>query len=188
MEEERRQRRPNHLAWHETLMVHELVAMQSTALMKMKMFVGNITDSRLKKIYTEGIKNLENHLRELLKYYALAPRLDEENEETRNIESGFYAAELLSFSKSAVKAYAATITETATPALRDTLTRHLQKCIQMHATIYEYMFDKGMYPSYNLPKLLEGDMKRARQALEMRPGNMRSMETEHIDGALKDSD
>jgi len=29
-------KQPRHLAWHETLEVHELVSMQSTALMKMK--------------------------------------------------------------------------------------------------------------------------------------------------------
>ncbi|MDY0407736.1 spore coat protein [Virgibacillus soli] len=173
MESTERQR-PNHLAWHETLELHEIVAMQSTALMKMKLFMGEIKDRAVRNLYREGINNTEKELRELLKFYSLAPReeelLDEDFQEDdfRQIDAGFYAAVLLSHSKTAVKTYAAAITETATPRLRKTFTTQLQRCIQFHEKVFNYMFEQGLYPAYDLKRLLEGDVQRANKALNMR--------------------
>ncbi|MDY0396929.1 spore coat protein [Virgibacillus halophilus] len=168
---ESRKRRPDHLAWHETLEIHELVAMQSTALMKMKNFTPEIKDKELKKIYQQGMKTLGNHLETLMKFYSMAPREDDNPECFREIGNSFYAAEALSFSKAAVKAYANAITETATATLRQTLVSQMQSCIKMHADIFEYMYQNGLYPAYDLHKLLEHDMKNAQQALEMRMEN-----------------
>lgn len=158
--------RPSHLAWHETLELHELVAFQSIGLMKLKKSIHEIKDSELRNIYTQTIKGLEENLRELLQFYALAPR--EEEDEARNIDTAFFAGDLLSFAKTAVRNYAIAITETATPALREVLNNQLQKAIRTHTTIFNYMYKKGLYPSYNLERLLQNDIKNANNALRMR--------------------
>lgn len=160
-------RRPNHLAWHETLDLHELVAFQSTGLIKLKKSIGEVEDRELRSIYNQTIKGLEENLRELVKFYNFAPREQEEGEE-RKIDTGFFAGDLLAFAKTAVRNYAIAITETATPALRDTLNKQLQKAIQTHATIFNYMYKRGLYPAYDLERLLQNDIRNANQALRMR--------------------
>lgn len=62
-----------HLAWHETLELHELIAFQANALMKMKKAVGKIDCPELKGLYTETIQGLETNLRELLAFIPAAP-------------------------------------------------------------------------------------------------------------------
>ncbi|MEC5423803.1 spore coat protein [Virgibacillus sp. C22-A2] len=156
-----------HLAWHETLEIHELVAFQSVGLMKLKKAIGEIKDSKLRGIYEETIKGLEQNIRELLKFYPMAPREDSEYE-TRNLDTAFYAGDLLALSKTSVRNYAIAITESATPAVRETLNNHLQKAVRTHGKVFYYMYEKGLYPAYNLDKLLKGDMENARKALEMR--------------------
>ncbi|MDY0405384.1 spore coat protein [Virgibacillus sp. 179-BFC.A HS] len=163
-----RKRRPNHLAWHETLEIHELVNMQATATMKMKKFIPQVKDRQLRDIYQRAVRTMERHLEELLKFYNMAPREGTEESEYRQAGDDFYAAEFLSFSKASVKSYAGAITEAATPVVRDTLTNHLHDCIKAHGEIFEYMYDKGLYPAYDLQKMLHNDMKNARNALEMR--------------------
>ncbi|MGY0694917.1 spore coat protein [Virgibacillus sp. FSP13] len=165
--ESSRKNDPKHLAWHETLEIHELVAFQSIGLMKLKKSVGDVKDNMLHNLYVQCIKDYENNIKELLQFYSLAPRDDDEELDTRNLGNGFYAGDLLILSKTSVKTYAAAITETATPMLRETLTKHLQKAIQAHAKIFSYMYDKGLYPAYNLEKLLKNDLKNAHMALEM---------------------
>ena len=111
----------NTLAWHETLEIHELVAYQSNALMDLKMSVNKIKDAELKKLYLESIQALESNIKELLPFYNLVPS---ERNESRN-EDSYYAGNILGMSKNAVKNYATAITETATPELRNVLTKHL---------------------------------------------------------------
>ncbi|WP_052343581.1 spore coat protein [Bacillus massiliigorillae] len=67
-------------------------------------------------------------------------------------------------SKTAVKNYAAAITETATPVLREILIKHLKN---WHAKIFNYMYEKGLYPAYDLKKLLQNEVNTATKALEM---------------------
>lgn len=165
--ESSRKSRPDHLAWHETLEIHELVAFQSIGLMKLKSSVVDVKDDMLKNLYIQCIKDMENNINELVKFYALAPRDDEEEADLRNLGNGFYAGDLLILSKTSVKTYAAAITETATPVLRETLNKHLQKAIESHAKVFSYMFEKGLYPAYDLEKLLNNDLKNAHMALEM---------------------
>lgn len=43
------------LAWHETLEIHELVASQANALMRLKMSIKKIADSQLRSIYHNAI-------------------------------------------------------------------------------------------------------------------------------------
>lgn len=157
--------RPNHLAWHETLELHELVAFQSFGLIKLKKFIGEIKDPELHNLYVHTIKGIETNLQELLKFYSLAPRDDEELE--RNMDTSIFSGDLLAFAKTAVRNYSIAITETATPVLRETLNKQLKRAINTHEMVYSYMYERGLYPSYDLRKLLENDMKMANKALKM---------------------
>ncbi|HET6872654.1 MAG TPA: spore coat protein, partial [Sporolactobacillaceae bacterium] len=144
--------RPAHLAWHETLELHEMVAMQSTALMKCKLFVGEVKDSTLMHLYNQSIADLEHNLKELLRFYPKAARHEEAKMMRMEMDDSFYAAELLSFSKVLVKGLAAAITETATNSLRETFIGQLKKAIQCHSNVFHYMLRNGYYPAYDLPK------------------------------------
>lgn len=165
METERKSH-SDHLAWHETLEIHELVAFQSIALMKLKHAIGEIKDKKVRHLYLDTIKDLEKHITELLQFYSLAPRVDEATD-IRNLSTGFYIGDLLTLAKTSVKTYATAITETATPALRKILIKHLQTCIQSHGKVFQYMHENGMYPAYNLKALLQHDIENANMALKM---------------------
>lgn len=160
-------KRPNHLAWHETLDMHELVAFQAIGLMKLKKFYPEVKDAALRSIYRDTIHGLERNLRELLQFYPSAPREEEEDAE-RNMDTGFFSGDLLGFAKTAVRNYSIAITETATPMLREVLNKQLQRAIETHAKVYSFMFERGYYPSYDLEKLLQNDVRLARGAMEMR--------------------
>lgn len=167
LESNENRQKARHLAWHETLELHELTASQTTGLIKLKRSVGQIQDSELKTLYRECIRDLEANLRELLRFYSMAPR-EEEDADRVTANDGFYVADLLVLTKSQIKAYASGISETATPELRDVFSKHLQKAIRAHSRVFNYMHKNGMYPAYDLERLLEGDVKRARNALNMR--------------------
>jgi spore coat protein F len=153
------------LAWHETLEMHELVAFQAIGLMKIKMGLKNIQDKNLKGIYLQTIKELEMNLNELLQFYPSAPHPGPSSE--YRITDSFLAGDLLSFSKAAVRNYGVAITETATPALRKVFQKQLNQAIACHERIYNYMYQNGLYPSYNLNKLLQNDLMLAKNALSM---------------------
>lgn len=153
------------LAWHETLEMHELVAFQSVGLMKLKMGLKNIQDGLLQNIYLQTILELEMNLKELLQFYPFAPHPGRTSE--YRIMDSFLAGDLLAFSKAAVRNYGVAITETATPALRKVLRKHLNKAIYSHERIYNYMHRNGLYPSYNLNKLLQNDINLAKSAISM---------------------
>ena len=155
------------LAWHETLEVHELTASQANSLIKMKMSVKKITDPELRSIYLQSIDTLEDNLSDLLQFYPMMPDSPIRAEPQGYDLVGFYAGDLLGFYKSAVRNYAIAITETATPALRKTLVKQLMDAIKGHETIFNYMYKKGMYPAYDLPKLLSNDFKNAQKAISL---------------------
>ncbi|MCY8235446.1 spore coat protein [Priestia endophytica] len=152
------------LAWHETLELHELVAFSSIGLMKLKKAIGKIQCPTLKNIYSQSICELEVNIKELLQFYPLTPR---DEGDMRDMDKVFYAGDLLAFSKAAVRNYAVAITETATPKLRKVLAKQLRLAIKCHARIYQYMYERGYYPSYNLEKLLNNDINLANKALSM---------------------
>ncbi|KKB33471.1 spore coat protein [Bacillus thermotolerans] len=153
------------LAWHETLELHELVAFQSIGLMKTKMGLKEIQDQSLKNIYMRTIQELEMNLKELLQFYPYAPHPGPSNE--YRVADSFLAGDLLSFAKAAVRNYGVAITETATPALRQILKKQLNQAIDSHERIYRYMYKNGLYPSYDLNKLLQHDIVLAKNALSM---------------------
>ena len=154
----------NHLAWHETMEIHELVAFQSIGLIKLKKAYPEITDPDLKRIYELAITGVSNNIRELIQFYPFAPKPERESEE-RVDNLPFYSGNLLGFAKTSVRNYSIAITETATPSLRTVLRKQLLGAIDTHATIYNYMYERGYYPSYNLEKLLQNDLNLANAAL-----------------------
>ncbi len=158
------ERRPKQLAWHETLELHELVAFSSIGLIKLKKSINKVKCPTLRTIYSNSIKELEINIKELLQFYPLAPR---DGEEVRDMDKAFYAGDLLGFFKAAVRNYAVAVTETATPELRNVLARQLQSAVNAHARIFNYMLERGYYPSYDLQKLLNNDINLAKRALSM---------------------
>jgi len=154
-----------HLAWHETLEVHELVAFQSMGLFKLKKLLPEIQDPSVKSLYVTTIQAMEGNLRELLAFYPMAPTAERKGHMLP--EAGFFAGDLLMLAKTTVRNYAIAVTETATPALRAVLVKQLNAAIQLHATIYNFMYARGLYPSYDLNQLLANDVNLANTALQM---------------------
>jgi len=154
-----------HLAWHETLEMHEVTAFQANNLIGFKMQIGNVKDPALRKLYAEAIRSLEQNLKELQPYFQAAPvpvrsALEEDM-------TAFYAGHLLGFAKTAVRNYAIAVTEAATPRLRDLFQKHLNNAIALHGKVFYFMLERGMYPAYQLDKLLANDVKNAQMAVTM---------------------
>lgn len=158
-----------HLAWHETMELHELTASTANNLMALKMHVHDIADPQLRALYEDMIRAQEGNLKELLHFYSMAPTEARNNKSKGEHEdmTGFYAGHLLGMSKACIKNYAAAITETATPQLRDTFTKQLNHAIKLHAKIFNFMLERGFYPAYDLHKMLENDKMMAQKALEL---------------------
>ncbi|OLS37835.1 spore coat protein [Bacillus sp. MRMR6] len=156
------------LAWHETLELHELVAFQSNSLMKLKMAFKNLPDQELKEIYRKTINDLEGNLRELLKFYPSAPGYQARDYDEVREDIGFYAGDLLSLMKTMIRNLGIAITETSTPALRAVLVKQQTGAIKGQERIYNYMYKKGLYPSYDLGQLLGNDIAMAQKALNMK--------------------
>lgn len=152
-----------HLAWHETMELHELVAFHSVVLIKLKKAIKEVTDPALNRLYKGTIQVLEQNLRELLAFYPQAPGSDSRKD--KDPETGFFAGDLLSMAKTMVRNYAIAITETATPQLREVLTKQINGAIQLHANVFNFMYERSYYPSYNLEQLLKNDVKNAELAL-----------------------
>ncbi|WP_425490373.1 spore coat protein [Heyndrickxia vini] len=154
------------LAWHETLELHELMALQANCLMHLKKSVKKVTDPELNDLYVSSIRSIEKNLKELVPFVkrAPSPRMDL----MRQDETGFFAGNLLGAAKTSVKSYAAAITETATPELKAIFTKHLNNSIKWHTRVFEYMHRKGLYPAYDLHKLLENDTNNVQKALSMK--------------------
>jgi len=152
-----------HLAWHETLELHELTAYQANHLMAFRMHIGDVKDPQLKALYAETIRSLEQNLKELLQYYPKAPVASRKSMDEDM--TAFYAGHLLGFAKTAVRNYAIAITETATPHLRETFQKQLNNAIALHGKVYAFMYERGLYPSYQLEKLLATDVINASKAL-----------------------
>ena len=134
--------------------------------MKLKKFCPEIGDQLLQQIYKQAIGDHEHNLVELVRFYPKAPRNDNMANQPK-VDDAFYAAELLACIKTTIKAYATAITETATPSLKSTFIKHLNKAIECHTKLFNYMHQKGYYPAYDLEKLLDGDMRMAKKALDM---------------------
>jgi spore coat protein F len=156
--------RQQRLAWHETLELHELVALQSNGLINLKKNARKITDPELQNLYVQGIQALENNVQELIRFFPAAPIYRDED---MRADNAFYAGTLLGLAKTAVRNYALAITESATPAVRAVLNKHLQAAIQLHGQVFYYMYKRGLYPAYDLHQLLTNDVNLAQKVLNM---------------------
>ncbi|TYS08975.1 spore coat protein [Bacillus subtilis] len=154
------------LAWHETLELHELVAFQAIGLIKLKKMIKEVKDPQLKQLYAVSIQAIEQNLRELLQFFPQAPMPREDEEE--RADNPFYSGDLLVLAKTSVRNYAIAITETATPQLRNVLVKQLNAAIKWHAQVFQYMYQRGYYPAYNLSELLKNDVRNAHKALSMK--------------------
>ena len=157
---------PNHLAWHETLELHELVAFQTGQLVSFKKKLGSLKDPALRNLYAEAIRSIQHNLHDLLKFYPMAPLEARSSMEELEL-TGAESAQLLGFTKTAVRNYAIAITETATPQLKETFQKHLLSAIGLHTNVFSFMYERGFYPAYDLKQLLAGDVKNAKMALEL---------------------
>ena len=129
------------------------------------MHIAEVKDPQLHALYAAAIQNLEHNLLELLQFYPKAPTATRAM--TDKDMTAFFAGHLLLFAKTAVRNYAIAITETATPALRSTFHKHLNNAIKLHEQIFLFMYERGLYPSYQLEQLLATDMHNAKTALNM---------------------
>ncbi len=155
------------LAYHETLELHELVAMESNMLMTLKKEVNHVPNQELKNLYVASIKVLQRYIKDLLVFFPKAPtRTGDEHRERP--EMGYYAGSLLIQVKTLIRAYAIAITETATPVLRKTLVNQLNGMIDLHAQIFNFMSKNGLYNAYDMKKLIENDVKNANKAIDMK--------------------
>lgn len=80
------------------------------------------------------------------------------------------ATDLLITAKSAVRAYAVAVTETASPEVRKVLVKQLNQAIEDHAEIAEYMIQNDMYMAYDIEKQLKHDKEKVDKALELNKG------------------
>ncbi|WP_245629906.1 spore coat protein [Domibacillus robiginosus] len=167
---------PQHLAWHETLELHEVVATASHFLAEFKMQLANVQNPTLRGLYMETIRSLEQNTRDLLPFYEKAPIPMMHNDSVETFSpaptgvnlNAFYGRKLLIFSKNTVRNYAVALTETATPSLREIFQKHLQKAIELHAKSFNFMLERNYYPAYHLDQLLAEDLKNAKAALSLR--------------------
>lgn len=77
------------------------------------------------------------------------------------------ATDLLMSAKAGVRNYAVALTETATPGVRRTLKAQMQKAIDLHEKIANYMIENEMYHAYNIDEQVEHDLQKADMALEL---------------------
>jgi similar to spore coat protein len=77
------------------------------------------------------------------------------------------ATDYLVSAKSAVRNYAAAITETATPELKEVLREQLTAAIQAHAIITNYMIAKEYYHPHELREQLQVDFTATETAIKL---------------------
>ncbi|MCM2531328.1 spore coat protein [Neobacillus pocheonensis] len=77
------------------------------------------------------------------------------------------ATDFLVSAKSAVRNYAAAITETATPELKAVLREQLNAAIRSHENITNYMVAKGYYHPHELREQLQIDLTASDTALHL---------------------
>ncbi|WP_214844359.1 spore coat protein [Exiguobacterium sp. s150] len=77
------------------------------------------------------------------------------------------AADMLITAKSAIRAYAVAVTETASPEVRKVLVKQMNQAIEDHAEIADYMIQNDMYMAYDIEKQLKHDKDKVDKAMEL---------------------
>jgi similar to spore coat protein len=77
------------------------------------------------------------------------------------------AMDLLIAAKSGVRNYAMALTETGTPEVKATLTKHLEEAIDLHEKISLYMIERGWYHPWNVNEQIRLDQQNIQTALNL---------------------
>jgi similar to spore coat protein len=79
------------------------------------------------------------------------------------------AMDFLMAAKSGIRNYAMAVTESGTPEVKATLTKHLDESIAQHGQITAYMMERGMYHPWNPQEQIQLDLQNIQAALTI-PG------------------
>ena len=82
---------------------------------------------------------------------------------TQNMTERELLTDLLHTEKDMAKTYAGSITESASPALRQLLTRHMAECADDQLCVFEEMNKRNMYPT---KQAQQQDVQNAKQAMQ----------------------
>ncbi|MCM3160836.1 spore coat protein [Metabacillus litoralis] len=77
------------------------------------------------------------------------------------------AMDLLISAKSGVRNYAMALTESGTPEIKHTLTRHLEEALDMHERISNYMMEKGWYHAFDTNEQIQLNLKNMETAMKL---------------------
>ncbi|GED60019.1 spore coat protein [Brevibacillus formosus] len=77
------------------------------------------------------------------------------------------AMDFLISAKSGVRNYAMALTETGTPEIKATLTKHLEEAIDLHEKISLYMIERGWYHPWNVTEQIQLDQQNIQTALNL---------------------
>lgn len=70
--------------------------------------------------------------------------------------------------KNGIKNYAAALSETVTPEVRNVFKKHLDAAIYTQEKIVIYMMEKGYYYAYNPQEQIKADMEAANIAMDLK--------------------
>jgi spore coat protein F len=161
---------PGRLAPRETLGLHEILAFKTAKLTQSKAGQRDIEDPELQQLSLLGIELLERHMQEImwaLQNQQSSPLQKPKHTGTLTESDQMAAADSLSNAKSAIRSFATTITETATPYIREMLIHQLFTTIRYHEQVFNFMYMKGLYPAYDLDQLITLDFNNASKALQI---------------------
>ncbi|MBE7900473.1 spore coat protein [Paenibacillus polymyxa] len=77
------------------------------------------------------------------------------------------ASDLLISAKSGIKNYAAALTESTSPEVRNVLCDQLNKAVNLHEQIFNYMKNNGYYNAYDPDQQIQMDIQNADKALSL---------------------
>jgi similar to spore coat protein len=77
------------------------------------------------------------------------------------------AMDFLISAKSGVRNYAMAVTETGTPEIKATLTKHLEESIDLHERISMYLMEQDWYHPWNVKEQFQLDLQNIQTALNV---------------------
>lgn len=91
-----------------------------------------------------------------------------------------FAMDFLLTTKTGIRYYAVTLTETANPELRSALYRQMEEAIDLHTEITDLMLRKGWLYPHDVGKQVELDIKSADMALAIADMNLFPLDTDRL--------
>lgn len=154
------------LAWHETLELHELIAAQSVGLVKIKKSMKKISDPQLRQLYSMSAKALEQNLREPSSLFAKS--LQHFSGRMNGLTCILMRVICWCWRKRPFETMRLRSRKRRLPSLRRVLVKQINAAIKLHEQVFYFMYQRGLYPAYNLVDLLKGDAMHAQKAISMR--------------------